>query len=87
MQLRRFWKSIWTGSRKWSTTAGWMRKSSQGRTFGEKRDNQNLKHPLMIPYGDLPANEKDKDRVAIRGYPNLLAEAGYKIVFKRRPQD
>ena len=62
---------------------GWMdEKKRQGWTFGETRDNPRLKHPLLIPYGDLPEAEKDKDRDSIRQYVMRVADAGYKIVFK-----
>ena len=63
---------------------GWMdEKRRQGWTFGETRDNAQLKHPLMIPYCDLPEIEKDKDRDSIRNYASRVGEAGYKIVLKR----
>ena len=54
----------------------------QGWTFGETRDNDRLKHPLLIPYGDLPEVEKNKDRDSILQYPARVKEAGCKIVFK-----
>jgi hypothetical protein len=63
---------------------GWMDdKRLQGWTFGKKRDDARQKHPLLIPYGDLPESEKEKDRDSIRQYPKRVAEAGYKIVFKK----
>ena len=63
---------------------GWMdEKRKQGWTYGATRDNANLKHPLMIPYGDLPEIEKNKDRDSIRQYPRTLEKEGYKIVPKR----
>ena len=62
---------------------GWMdEKRRQGWTLGEIRDNDRLKHPLMIPYEDLPEAEKDKDRDSILQYPQRVKEAGCKIVFK-----
>jgi hypothetical protein len=62
---------------------GWMdEKRRQGWTFGETRDNAHLKHPLMIPYGDLAEIEKDKDRDSVLRYPKRVGEAGYKIVVK-----
>jgi hypothetical protein len=62
---------------------GWMdEKKRQGWTFGETRDNDRLKHPLLIPYGDLPEVEKEKDRDSIREYARRVADAGCKIVFK-----
>jgi hypothetical protein len=62
---------------------GWMdEKRRQGWTYGEKRDDKLLKHPLLIAYGDLPGYEKEKDRDSILEYPNRVAEAGYKIVYK-----
>ncbi len=62
---------------------GWMdEKKMQGWTYGEKRDDKMLKHPLLIAYDDLPWHEKEKDRDSILEYPNRIAEAGYKVVYK-----
>jgi hypothetical protein len=61
---------------------GWMRhRAKNGWTFGKPRDDAKKLHPSMIAYKDLPASEKEKDRIAIRNYPNQVKGAGYEIVW------
>ena len=50
---------------------GWVR--------GEKRDDPQRIHPLVVPWKDLPEEYKEYNRETIRGYPSLLAEAGFEI--------
>lgn len=55
---------------------GWMaHRAANGWTYGETRDDAAKRHPLMIPYADLPEKEKDKDRNNIRHYPAFAARA------------
>jgi hypothetical protein len=62
---------------------GWMdEKRRQGWTYRVERDDKLQFHPLLIPYGDLPSHEKEKDRDSILQYVERVKEAGYKIVFK-----
>ena len=62
---------------------GWTdEKKRQGWAFGKTRVDEELKHPLLIPYGDLPEREKEKDRDNIRQFPARVAGNGYKIAFK-----
>ena len=35
---------------------------AQGWTYGPERDDANKKHPCLIPYADLPEEEKVYDR-------------------------
>lgn len=35
-------------------------------TYGEKKDAERRRHPLLIPYADLPKTEEDKDEEVIR---------------------
>jgi hypothetical protein len=66
----------------------WDAKRLQGWRFGRERKNERLEHPLMIPYDHLPDWEKNKDRMTIGEYPDMVREAGLKIVPRRplRPQ-
>jgi len=60
---------------------GWMaQRLSQGWTWGAERDDARKLHPSMIPYTDLPEEEKEKDRSNIRLYPALIAASGYHII-------
>lgn len=34
---------------------------TEGWTYASERDNANKKHPLLIPYDQLPESEKKKD--------------------------
>ena len=45
------------------------------------RDNAKKIHNSMVPFSALPESEREKDREAIRTYPDVLDRAGYKIVF------
>ncbi len=58
-------------------------RQSQGWRQGSSRDNARKIHPLLIPYIELPENEKDKDRNQIRSYPGIVAGAGLRITFVR----
>ena len=44
------------------------------------RDDDNKKHNLLVQYATLSEKEKDKDRNAVRRYPDIAELAGYKIV-------
>lgn len=60
---------------------GWMEERLiAGWSYGPQRDNSARKHPLLVPYADLPEFEKEKDRQTIRRYPSYAKLAGLKIV-------
>jgi hypothetical protein len=51
----------------------------QGWDVGEKRDDDNKLHPCLVPYNELPEEEKDYDRnTALQTLKAILA-LGYKI--------
>jgi hypothetical protein len=59
---------------------GWMKALLiNGWRYGEVRDNAQKLHPCLKEYSQLPEKEKDKDRNAIRNYPNILALENYTI--------
>ena len=61
---------------------GWMRhKFNTGWTYDPIRHDTKRRHNLLIPYRDLPEDEKDKDRQSVRKYPAHLMRAGYEIAF------
>jgi ppGpp synthetase/RelA/SpoT-type nucleotidyltranferase len=43
------------------------------------RDNDKRLHPCLLPWKDLPEDVREKDRNAIRAFPELLADAGHEI--------
>ena len=49
-------------------------------TPGPKTDKANKVHKDLVPWAQLPDEEKEKDRDLIRGIPLILARAGYAIV-------
>ena len=52
---------------------------SQGWTFGEQRDDKLKTHPCLIPYEDLPEEEKEYDRNTSIGTLKLIMKLGFKI--------
>ena len=55
----------WSADRK---LAGW--------TYGKIRDNELRRHPMLVPYEELPESEKEKDRQTVRDVPFVLRAAG-----------
>ncbi len=51
----------------------------EGFSFGSIRNEQKKKHPRMVPYRDLPENEKNKDRETVRMIPHYLALIDFQI--------
>jgi hypothetical protein len=63
---------------------GWAdQRQIEGWTYASKRDNDKRTHPLLVPYSELPEEEKDKDRRTIKNYPKYARAAGFKIVTRR----
>ena len=52
---------------------------SQGWTWGEERDDQLMKHPCLIPYEELPAEEREYDRNTAVGTLKLILKLGFGI--------
>lgn len=52
---------------------------AQGWTYGEQRDDKNLKSPCLVAYGDLPEYEKEYDRNTALSTLRLIVKLGYKI--------
>lgn len=58
----------------------WMaQKISQGYQRGDIKDEEAKTHPCLVPYEELPENEKDKDRRNIRNMIPFLEELGLVI--------
>ena len=52
----------------------------QGWTFGEERNDENKKHPCLVPYEELSEEEKDYDRNTSQETLKLIVKLGYSIV-------
>lgn len=51
----------------------------QGWTWGEKRDDANKKHPCLVPYDELPEDEKVYDRNTAISTLKLIVSMGFTI--------
>ena len=51
----------------------------EGWTYGEKKDAEKKKTPLLVPYGELPESEKDYDRNTATETLKLIVKLGYTI--------
>ena len=51
----------------------------QGWTYGEERSDALKHHPCLIPYEELPEEEKMYDRESALGTLRLICKLGFKI--------
>ena len=51
----------------------------QGWTYGPQRDDANKKHPCLIPYEELPEEEKVYDRNTCTETLKFILKAGFDI--------
>jgi len=56
-----------------------IQRLSEGWTWGSRRDDKKREHPDLIPYSDLPDNEKEYDRLTVIGTLKAILALGYKI--------
>jgi hypothetical protein len=52
----------------------------EGWTYGPHRDDAMKYSPDLVPYSDLPEEEKEYDRLMARETLKLVRGLGYKIV-------
>jgi ryanodine receptor 2 len=52
----------------------------QGWTYGEQRNDELKTHPCLVPYEELPEEEKEYDRNTSIGTLKLIMKLGFKIV-------
>lgn len=52
---------------------------SQGWTYGKQRDDELKTHPCLVPYEELPDEEKEYDRNTSIGTLKLIIKLGFKI--------
>lgn len=58
----------------WSET-----RIQQGWTYGEQRNDELKTHPCLVPYEELPEEEKEYDRKTSIGTLKLIMKLGFKI--------
>ena len=58
----------------WSET-----RIQQGWTYGELRNDELKTHPCLIPYDNLPEEEKEYDRKTSIGTLKLIMKLGFRI--------
>jgi hypothetical protein len=51
-----------------------------GWRHGERRDDQAMTNPLLVPWDDMAEADRERDRQAVRELPAMLARAGLDIV-------
>lgn len=52
----------------------------QGWRYGEQRDDELKTHPCLVPYEELPEEEKEYDRKTSLGTLKLIMKLGFKLV-------
>ncbi len=52
---------------------------SQGWSYGPERNDAEKKHPCLVPYGDLPEEEKIYDRSTSIETLKFILKAGFSI--------
>ncbi|HCC52083.1 MAG TPA: Ryanodine receptor Ryr [Porphyromonadaceae bacterium] len=55
---------------------------AEGWKYGEERNDKRKEHPCLIPYEDLPENEKEYDRNTAFETIRFLLGKGYQITYK-----
>ena len=51
----------------------------EGWTYGEKRDDIHKKHPCLVPYDELPEEEKEYDRNTAMNTIKMVKKLGFRI--------
>ena len=61
----------------------WARQRiNEGWTYGPQRDDARKTHPDLVPYGELPEEEKEYDRISVVETLKVILMLGYDIVPK-----
>lgn len=58
---------------------------AEGWTWGPSRSDERKEHPCLVPYGELPENEKQYDRNAALSTLKITVTLGYRIVRESYP--
>ena len=52
---------------------------SQGWTYGPERNDAKKEHPMLVPYEELPEDERIYDRNTANGTLKFIVKRGFKI--------
>ncbi len=52
---------------------------NDGWSYGPVRDDDNKKHPCLVPYEELPESEKEYDRATSQETLKLILKSGFEI--------
>lgn len=55
----------------------------EGWSYGPSRDDKQKTHPCLVPYEDLPENEKTYDRDTAVGTLKLIMKLGFSVEQKQ----
>ena len=59
----------------------WMQvKLADGWKFARKTNKDMKLNQCLVPWSELPEEEREKDRDMVRGIPRMLARGGYAVV-------
>ena len=58
---------------------------AEGWSYGPRRDDQEKRHPCLLPYSQLPEREKEYDRLTALGTLKAILSLGYAILPPRFP--
>ena len=56
---------------------------SQGWTYGEQRNDELKTHPCLVPYEELPEDEKEYDRLMALDTIKLVKKLGFEIIKRK----
>jgi len=56
-----------------------VQRISQGWTYGPERNDAEKEHPCLVPYEQLPEEEKEYDRATARETLKAILALGYEI--------
>ena len=63
------------------THDNWVReREAQGWTWGPSRDDALKRHPDLVPYGELPEEEKRLDRATALGVLRFICGKGWRLL-------
>jgi len=63
----------------------WMQaKLEAGWGYAAKTNKGEQLHEALLPWDELPEEQREKDRFLVRAIPRILAKSGYTVVSLRR---